>query len=103
MSQVNDGPCPACNGAKEHLVGWTRRFRCRCCNGTGTSPAPDQLLAQLAPAELTALAQRSANHETNRLIMSRLRGLGLVRVAGHDGERFPLTALGDQVSLLASA
>lgn len=72
---------------------------------TGLVPRRPQINCWLnwPPAERTALAQGSANNQTDRLIMSRLRGLGLVRVAGHDGERFPLTALGDEVSQLASA
>lgn len=34
---------------------------------------------------------------------SRWRGLGLVKFVGHDGERFPLTTLGNEVGQLVRA
>ncbi len=90
--------CPVCNGAWDKRIGWTNRYKCRACDGSGSYPDPVRVAGLLDSREAQALfyAIDAASHRDG-MVMAGLSNLGLVSGCRSGDNASHLTELGIEV------
>lgn len=96
--------CPVCAGAGDKQIGWTNRYKCRACDGSGNYPDPVRVASLLDPREVQALfyAVDAASHRDG-MVMAGLSNLGLASGSRSGDNASHLTELGIEVKKVLEA